>query len=175
MTKRKQPSQARYLDKAALLRKRLEAGLEQAQLAEACGTSQAQVSNWERGTYGCRIGMLHKLAAALGCKPTDLMLNVPAGDSAAAPEQRERERRMADCARMRAEGLSLRAIGQRHQISHTSVRKLLAEWDTRLPEMPAELVRIASPLENRGVNPSPGGFTPPLSSDPDVITLRRPA
>jgi hypothetical protein len=98
-----------------------------------------------------------------------------------APKQRrrgkpgDREKRMAQCSRMRAEGQSLRAIGERLGISHTTVSKLLAEWDTRLPEMPAELIRIASPLETPGVNLHADGFTPQVSADPNVIALRRPA
>ena len=75
MTQRQQRQvQPRYLNGAALLAKRLEAGLEQAELAARVDSTQQQVSKWERGTYGCRLGMVHKLAAALGCKPADLML-----------------------------------------------------------------------------------------------------
>lgn len=65
----------RYLDGKALRRQRLAVGLEQAQLAEMCGVSQSHVSNWETGANGCRIGMLHKLAEALGCPATDIMRN----------------------------------------------------------------------------------------------------
>jgi transcriptional regulator with XRE-family HTH domain len=81
----KKPVQPRYLSREALYRKRIEAGLSQAELAERCGTIQSQVSNWERGNSGCNIGMLHKLAKALdeqlrsigqpGCGPLDLMLD----------------------------------------------------------------------------------------------------
>lgn len=63
----------RYLDGKALRRKRLAAGLEQAQLAEMCGVKQHQVSGWETEYNGCRLGMLHKLAEALGCSPQELM------------------------------------------------------------------------------------------------------
>jgi hypothetical protein len=85
----------------------------------------------------------------------------------------EREQRMADCARMSAEGKSLRAIGEAKGLSHTAVRKILAEWDARLPEMPPALVRAATPLETQAVNPSAGGFTPQVSADPTVIPFRR--
>lgn len=77
------PVQPRYLSKEALYRKRVEAGLSQEQLAIRAGAIQSQVSNWERGHSGCKIGMLHKLAKALdealreigqpGCTPMDLM------------------------------------------------------------------------------------------------------
>jgi len=86
-----------------------------------------------------------------------------------------RERLMADCARLSAEGLSLRAIGEQKGLSHTAVRKILAEWQTRLPEMPAELIRIATPLETQSGNLATAGFTAPVSSNPNVIALRRPA
>jgi len=72
----------RYLDGKALRRARAEAGLEQAQLAEAVGVNQSQVSDWEREYNGCRLGMLHKLASALGCKPADLMHDEAAKEAA---------------------------------------------------------------------------------------------
>lgn len=74
MAEQQRRVQPRYLDGAALLRKRLDAGLEQAELAKRVDSDQRQISKWERGAYGCRLGMLHKLADALGCKPADLML-----------------------------------------------------------------------------------------------------
>ena len=80
MTERKRRSvQPRYLDGAALRKKRLEAGLDQAQLAEMCGTDRPAITHYERGDYGCRIGMLHKLAKSLGCDPSELMLKETAG------------------------------------------------------------------------------------------------
>jgi hypothetical protein len=102
----------------------------------------------------------------------------------AAPKPRKRgkpgehEHRLARCARMSAEGKSLRAIGRVEGISHTRVGQLLAEWVTRLPEMDAELIRAATPLETLPVNPQPAGFTAKVAtSDPNVISLmdRRPA
>jgi transcriptional regulator with XRE-family HTH domain len=73
-------AQPRYLDGKALRRKRVAAGLEQAALAEMCGAKQHQVSGWENEYNGCRLGMLHKLARALGCKPEELMLADIKGD-----------------------------------------------------------------------------------------------
>lgn len=67
-------AQPRYLDGKALRRARLAAGLEQAELAAKVGAKQHQVSDWERNYNGCRIGMLHQLAKALGCQPSELML-----------------------------------------------------------------------------------------------------
>jgi hypothetical protein len=87
----------------------------------------------------------------------------------------ERERLMADCARMAAEGKSLRAIGDAHGITHTAVRKILAEWRTRLPEMDPALIRLAVPLETEAETNHSGGFPAQVSSDPNVIPLRRPA
>ena len=103
--------------------------------------------------------------------------------SAPAPRKRgkpgEHEQRMARCARMRAEDMSLRAIGRAEGISHTRVRQLLAEWATRLPEMDPALVRAANP-ETFAVNqdlaappPEPAGFTAKVSGSPNVIPLVR--
>jgi len=78
-------AQPRYLNGKALRRKRLAAGLEQAQLAEKCGVTQSHVSNWETEYNGCRLGMLHKLAEALGCPAADLMRD-DANPAAGKPE-----------------------------------------------------------------------------------------
>lgn len=85
----------------------------------------------------------------------------------------EREQLMADCARMSAEGLSLRAIGEQKGLSHTAVRKILAEWATRLPEMDPAIIRRAALVETPAVNLPAAGFTPQVSTDPNVIPLRR--
>lgn len=89
------------------------------------------------------------------------------------------EHRMARCARMHAEGESLRAIGRVEGISHTRVRALLAEWVARLPDMDAELIRAATPeaprAETLPVNPQAGGFTAEFPDGQNVIPLRRPA
>lgn len=83
----------RYLSGDALRQARLDAGLEQAELAERVGATQGQISGWERGQTGCRIGMLHKLAAALGREPGDLMLTgTPKGKTAEADRPAPRAR-----------------------------------------------------------------------------------
>lgn len=87
----------------------------------------------------------------------------------------ERELLMADCARMDAEGMSLRAIGEQKGISHTAVRKILAEWRTRLPEMDPALILAATPVETEAETNHITGFPAQVSSDPNVIPLRRPA
>jgi transcriptional regulator with XRE-family HTH domain len=63
----------RYLDGAALRKARIAANLEQEQLAKLAGVKQGQVSGWERGHTGCRLGTLHKLAGVLGIDPVALM------------------------------------------------------------------------------------------------------
>lgn len=73
-----------FLDADALFKARHAAGLQQDELAEKIGGSQQQVSGWERGRNGCRIGTLHKLAEALGVPPEQLMVSLdqaPAGGS----------------------------------------------------------------------------------------------
>lgn len=71
----------RYLDGKALRRERLKAGLEQPELAAKVDVNQGQVSDWERGYNGCRLGMLHKLAEALGIPATALMRDEASGDA----------------------------------------------------------------------------------------------
>jgi transcriptional regulator with XRE-family HTH domain len=81
MADEKRSPRPRYLDGKALRQKRIAAGLEQAELAEIVGTERPAVTHWERGDYGCRLGMLHKLAAALHCQPAELMLHSLTEDS----------------------------------------------------------------------------------------------
>ncbi len=76
----------RYLDGKALRRKRLAAGLEQAQLAALCDVKQSHVSGWENEYNGCRIGMLHKLAEALGCPAADLMRGEDEDETSTEPD-----------------------------------------------------------------------------------------
>jgi transcriptional regulator with XRE-family HTH domain len=113
------PPMAKYLDGEALLKYRLEAGLEQADLAAMVGTIQPAVSGWERGSSGCRLPMLHKLAGALdkvlrakghpGCTPSDLLL--PAAGTAPGMAATLKSRRI-------EAGLELRAAAARAGISH---------------------------------------------------------
>lgn len=89
----------------------------------------------------------------------------------------EHEHQMARCARMHAEGMSLRAIGRAEGISHGRARSLLAEWVTRLPEMDAGLIRAATPLEAPAVSPQAALEAPELTAEvysyPNVTPLRR--
>jgi lambda repressor-like predicted transcriptional regulator len=81
----------------------------------------------------------------------------------------ERDRLMADCARLSAEGMSLRAIGREKGVSHLTVRSLIAEWQMRLPEMTAELIRLATPAGRQTTS----GLTAAITNNPNVIPLRR--
>ncbi len=49
------------------------AGMRQADLAEAAGTTQGYVSDIEQSKRGMTVGMLQRLAAALGIPPADLL------------------------------------------------------------------------------------------------------
>lgn len=62
---RQHPARLRYLRGAA--------GLEQAELAERAGCSQPHLSDLERGWASASVGLLKRLAAALGCQIVDLM------------------------------------------------------------------------------------------------------
>jgi transcriptional regulator with XRE-family HTH domain len=54
-------------------RKRIEAGLQQGELAALAGIVPSHMSAIENGRWGASPALLHRLAAALGCKVTDLM------------------------------------------------------------------------------------------------------
>jgi hypothetical protein len=94
---------------------------------------------------------------------------------APAPRQRKkdgaRDLLMADCARLSAEGLSLRAISRQKGIHHTTTRRLVAEWQMRLPEMTGDLIRLATPA----VAGTALHATAAVATHPNVIPLRRPA
>jgi transcriptional regulator with XRE-family HTH domain len=81
MSKAERP---RYLSGTALRNARVAAGLEQSELALRVGATQGQISGWEREHTGCRLGMLHKLAAALDVKPDELTLKDCEQDAAVA-------------------------------------------------------------------------------------------
>ena len=49
-----------------IIKKRLKAGLTQAELAERIGTKQSAISRLERGTYNPTVAFLRKVAEALG-------------------------------------------------------------------------------------------------------------
>jgi ribosome-binding protein aMBF1 (putative translation factor) len=51
-----------------VIRRRLEKGLTQAQLARKIGTKQSAISRLESGTYNPTLGVLRKVASALGAK-----------------------------------------------------------------------------------------------------------
>lgn len=91
------------------------------------------------------------------------------------PRKRKKDPRrdalMADCARLDAEGLSQRAIGELKGFSRTKVARLLAEWQTRLPEMPPHIIALSRP----GGTDTPEVVPPARDTDPNVIPLRRPA
>ncbi|PKA72952.1 DNA-binding XRE family transcriptional regulator [Pseudomonas baetica] len=59
-----------------LRQKRKEAGLTQEQLAHEADVQRNYVSLIERGIHHPTIAVLFKLASALRCKPSDLVLNL---------------------------------------------------------------------------------------------------
>ena len=61
------------LDPAKLRRMRIEAGLNQADLADLAKVDPSHVSLLEKGKRGTTARTLGRFAAALGCKTTDLM------------------------------------------------------------------------------------------------------
>lgn len=62
-----------YQDPAALRRKRVEAGLRQADLAERAQCSQNFISELESGHRSASAATMRNLACALGCTVTELM------------------------------------------------------------------------------------------------------
>ena len=51
-----------------LIRRRIDQGLTQAELAEKVGTTQSSIARLESGTHEPSIKMLKRVAEALGCK-----------------------------------------------------------------------------------------------------------
>lgn len=70
--KRREGRRAPY-DRAVLRRKRFEAGLSQARLAEIAGLSPQMISALECGESGASAESLAAIAGALGCRVADLM------------------------------------------------------------------------------------------------------
>lgn len=60
--------------KTALARMRLAAGLTQAQLAQAIGSQQKEVTRWERGVVVPRADKLLQIARVLNCSMEDLFM-----------------------------------------------------------------------------------------------------
>lgn len=93
--------------------------------------------------------------------------------------QRDRDRRMAVAARLRAEGRSLRESAKRMLVSHGTVRRDLARWDRVGGEMPSAIVRLSRAVTRpRYITPSEdasttANVTAPCNSTPNVIPLRR--
>jgi len=83
---------------------------------------------------------------------------------------RNPDKRMAAAVRLRAEGLSLRQIGERLACSYQTVVRDLARWDRERPNV--------VPLSHSPVTSSPPGgkkVTPECDSQTNVIELRRQA
>ncbi len=74
--------------------------------------------------------------------------------------------RMLLAAQLRAEGKSLRAIARQLRVSHETVRRDLAKWDTERPQV--------SHLPVTKVPPGAGFVTPKCDSqDAEILPLRR--
>ena len=65
-------------DPDRIFRKRIEAGLEQQELAARAGIHPSKMSRIENGRFAAKPADLHSIAAALGCHVTDLMPPVAA-------------------------------------------------------------------------------------------------
>lgn len=72
-------SRPRYLNGSKLRDARLACGKTQAEVAAETGTTQSEVSQWERGIYGCHRLMIGVLARAVGCTPETLTLGTATG------------------------------------------------------------------------------------------------
>jgi transcriptional regulator with XRE-family HTH domain len=70
-------------DPQRLKRRRIEAGLNQGELAAKAGIHRSHMSWLERGKRGASPRVLKRLAAALECKVTDLMPPAPDTDDTA--------------------------------------------------------------------------------------------
>lgn len=62
------------IDTNELVRRRRDADLKQYQLAEAAGISKSHMSDLEAGKYQPTLATLGRIAAALGCELSDLIV-----------------------------------------------------------------------------------------------------
>lgn len=65
----------------AIARARIDKGMTQAQLAEAIGTDQRKVSEWERGVFDVPAAMLIRLSKVLGLPVESMLSEKPAKGS----------------------------------------------------------------------------------------------
>lgn len=70
-------------DPARVLRKRVQAGLAQNQLAARVGISAAQLCRIEKGRSGASAPVLSRLAEEFGCEVADLMPPEPGSETRA--------------------------------------------------------------------------------------------
>jgi hypothetical protein len=87
---------------------------------------------------------------------------------------RDRDRRMANAVRFRAEGMSLREIAARQSVNHQTVANDLARWERVRVQMPLEIIRLSKPAVEK-LPPRGEISTPEIDSGATVTPLRRPA
>lgn len=90
----------------------------------------------------------------------------------------DKDRRMAVAVRLTAEGLSLREVAARLSVSHMTVTRDLARWDSEGSAMPLAIIRLSKPAVTPACNKTaPGGeeVTAECDSTAAVIPLRRSA
>ncbi len=68
---------------------------------------------------------------------------------------RNKDKRMALAARMRAEGKSLREIGKLLVVHWETVRRDLARWDAQQGDMPANVISLSQKLSHSTVATDP--------------------
>ncbi len=69
----RKPVKPQWLDRDRLCGARKNAGLTPEETAAKAGTSRRSYDHWEAGDWGCDLGTVVSLAAALDCQPADLM------------------------------------------------------------------------------------------------------
>jgi hypothetical protein len=87
---------------------------------------------------------------------------------------RDRDRRMANAVRFRAQGMSLREIAARQNVHHQTVANDLERWKSVRHEMPPAIIRLSIPA----VESLPAAdeiSTPGFDGGAIVIPLRRSA
>lgn len=91
-------------------------------------------------------------------------------------DDKARDRLMAECARMDAEGMSRRAIGEAKGISRQTAANLVAEWRACSREMSPDLIRLATPGRQPEAAKEPAALPPQIDAPrPNLTLLRRPA
>lgn len=107
----------------AIARARIDKGMTQAQLAEAIGTDQRKVSEWERGVFDVPVSMLVRLSKVLGLPVESMLSEMPVKDSSIAAARKAKGLTQVELAR--AIGVSQGLISTYEKGAHVPEKTLV--------------------------------------------------